>query len=56
MCANHLQVLQLSSCAIDGPLPAAWGSVGSFPSLQELELGNNTLSGSQWLQMQACAV
>ncbi len=50
MCAHHLQVLQLSSCAIDGLLPAAWGSKGSFPSLEELELGNNTLSGGQWPQ------
>ena len=48
MCAHHLQVLQLSSCAIDGMLPSAWGSKGSFPSLEELELGNNTLSGRQW--------
>ena len=51
MCVHHLQVLQISSCAIDGLLPAAWGSQGSFPSLQELELGNNTLSGRHWPQV-----
>ena len=60
MCAHHLQVLQILSCAIDGLLPAAWGSQGSFPSLQELELGNNTLSGRALaadcrLVVQACS-